>query len=151
MGESYVSSEVRGTFGYVDPEYQSNHRVNSSADVYSFGIVLLQIVSGKKVTILNLKKPMPLSKMARVHSRSGRFAEFSDPKLDGEYSTEAFDLTIQLALSCTSLKKERPSMEQVVERLKEALEISTRGKASAPQIRQNSLSRHKIEIPDKIS
>lgn len=63
MGESYVSSEVRGTFGYVDPEYQSNHRVNSSADVYSFGIVLLQIVPGKKVTILNLKKPMPLSKM----------------------------------------------------------------------------------------
>ncbi|KAK4603721.1 hypothetical protein RGQ29_012296 [Quercus rubra] len=147
----YVSSEVRGTFGYVDPEYQSNHRVNSSTDVYSFGIVLLQIVSGKKVINLNLKKPMPLSKMARVHSRSGRFAEFSDPKLDGEYSTEAFDLTLQLALSCTSLKKERPSMEQVVERLKEALEISTRAKAGAPQIRQNSLSRHKIEIPDKIS
>lgn len=63
MGESYVSSEVRGTFGYVDPEYQSNHRVNSSTDVYSFGIVLLQIVSGKKVINLNLKKPMPLSKM----------------------------------------------------------------------------------------
>ena len=63
MGESYVSSEVRGTFGYVDPEYQSNHRVNSSTDVYSFGIVRLQIVSGKKVINLNLKKPMPLSKM----------------------------------------------------------------------------------------
>lgn len=63
MGESYVSSEVRGTFGYVDSEYQSNHRVNSSTDVYSFGIVLLQIVSGKKVINLNLKKPMPLSKM----------------------------------------------------------------------------------------
>ncbi|KAL0014278.1 hypothetical protein SO802_001347 [Lithocarpus litseifolius] len=139
MGESNVSLEVRGTFGYVDLEYQSNHRVNSSADVYGFGIVLLQIVSGKKVINLNLKKPRPLSKM------------FSDPKLDGEYSTEAFDLTLQLALSCTSLKKERPSMEQVVERLKEALEISTRAKAGAPQIRQNSLSRHKIEIPDKIS
>ena len=68
-----------------------------------------------------------------MHSRSGRFAEFSDPKLDGEYSTEAFDLTLQLAPSCTSLKKERPSMEQVVERLKETLEISTRAKAGAPQ------------------
>ncbi|KAM4124934.1 hypothetical protein ACB094_01G270100 [Castanea mollissima] len=133
MGESYVSSEVRGTFGYVDPEYRSNQRVNSSADVYSFVIVLLQIVSGKKVINLNLKKPMPLSKMAWVHSGSGIIAEFSDPKLDGEYSTEAFDLTLQLALSCTSLKKERPSMEQVVERLKEALKISTRAKAGAPQ------------------
>ena len=66
MGESYVSSEVRGTFGYVDSEYQSNHRVNSSTDVYSFGIVLLQIVSGKKVINLNLKKPMPLSKWSVI-------------------------------------------------------------------------------------
>lgn len=63
MGENYVSSEVRGPFGYVDPEYRSNQRVNLSADVYSFGIVLLQIVSGKKVINLNLKKPMPLSKI----------------------------------------------------------------------------------------
>ena len=43
QGETYVSSEVRGTFGYVDPDYQNNHRVKSSGDVYSFGIVLLQI------------------------------------------------------------------------------------------------------------
>uniref|UniRef100_A0A2N9I700 Protein kinase domain-containing protein n=1 Tax=Fagus sylvatica TaxID=28930 RepID=A0A2N9I700_FAGSY len=133
MGDSYVSSEVRGTFGYVDPEYQSNQRVNPSADVYGFGIVLLQILSGKKVINFNLNKPMPLSKMAKVHSRSGSIAEFSNTKLDGEYSTEAFDLILQLALSCTSLKKQRQSMEQVVERLEEALDISTRAKACTPQ------------------
>ena len=68
-----------------------------------------------------------------MHSRSGSIAEFSNTKLDGEYSTEAFDLTLQLALSCTSLKKQRPSMEQVVERLEEALDISTRAKACTPQ------------------
>ncbi|OMO78195.1 hypothetical protein CCACVL1_14585 [Corchorus capsularis] len=37
IGQSYVSSEVRGTFGYVDPEYRRNHHVNASGDVYSFG------------------------------------------------------------------------------------------------------------------
>lgn len=63
LGQSYVSSEVRGTFGYVDPEYQINHHVNSSGDIYSFGIVLLQILSGKRVLNLNSKKPMPLDKM----------------------------------------------------------------------------------------
>ncbi|KAL7221213.1 hypothetical protein ACSBR1_023210 [Camellia fascicularis] len=68
-GESYASSEVRGTFGYVDPEYQSNSKVNSSGDVYSFGIVLLQIISGKKVINMNLNRPISLDKMRWQHSR----------------------------------------------------------------------------------
>lgn len=63
MGQSYVSSEVRGTFGYVDPEYRKNNRVNSSGDVYSFGIVILQLISGQRVINLDANKPMPLDKM----------------------------------------------------------------------------------------
>lgn len=66
MGKTHVSSEVGGTFGYVDPEYRINCRVNLSADVYSFGMVLLQILSGKKVINLNLKKPMSLAKMVSL-------------------------------------------------------------------------------------
>ncbi|XWS32784.1 hypothetical protein CRYUN_Cryun22dG0019300 [Craigia yunnanensis] len=133
LGETHVSSEVRGTFGYVDPEYQNNRQVNSSSDVYSFGIVLLQILSGKKVFNLNLEKPMPLNKMARVLNRGGSIKEFADPKLEGEYSVESFDLTFQLALSCTSVKQQRPSMEQVVVNLEKALDISTRERASTPE------------------
>ncbi|PON52030.1 Serine/threonine protein kinase [Trema orientale] len=133
LGESFVSSEVRGTFGYVDPDYQSNRLVKSSGDVYSFGVVLLQIISGKKVINMNLQKPMPLNKMAKVLSRGGNIAEFADPKLEGEYSAEAFVLVLQLALSCTALKTSRPSMEQIVSKLEEALDISTRAKGSTPE------------------
>ncbi|KAA8548078.1 hypothetical protein F0562_004661 [Nyssa sinensis] len=132
LGQTQVSSEVRGTFGYVDPEYQCNHQVNSSGDVYSFGIVLLQILSGRKVINMNLKKPMPLSKMAKSLTRGRSIAEFADPKLDGGYSSEAFDLTFKLALSCTTLREQRPSMEQVVIKLEEALDISTRAETSTP-------------------
>ncbi|KAM1918887.1 hypothetical protein FF1_023459 [Malus domestica] len=133
LGETYVSSEVRGTFGYVDPDYRINNHVNSSGDVYSFGIVLLQILSGKKVINMNLNTPMPLNKQAKVLNRVGSINEFADPKLDREYSEEAFDLTLQLALSCTALKQQRPSMQQIVVRLQEALDISTRAKASTPE------------------
>ncbi|XP_072973619.1 probable receptor-like protein kinase At2g42960 isoform X2 [Typha angustifolia] len=125
-GVSHVSSEVRGTFGYVDPEYRQNHHVNAAGDVYSFGIVLLQILSGKRVINLNVRKPMSLDKMAKLLTRGGNISEFADPKLNGEYSTEAFDLTLKLALSCTDHKQQRPSMEQVVSRLEKALEISLR-------------------------
>ncbi|KAL5582529.1 hypothetical protein UlMin_014971 [Ulmus minor] len=140
VGETFVSSEVRGTFGYVDPDYQDNRRVKSAGDVYSFGIVLLQIISGKKVFNMNLTKPMSLNKMAKALTRGGNVTEFADPKLEGEYSAEAFVLTLQLALSCTTLKRQRPSMEQIVEKLEEALDISTKAKASTPE--RSSISKH---------
>ncbi|KAG4911516.1 hypothetical protein JHK82_052119 [Glycine max] len=140
VGETYVSSEVRGTFGYVDPEYQSNHHVNSSGDVYSFGMVLLQILSGKKVINLKLKKPMPLNKVAKAFTRDGRITGFADPKLQGEYSEEAFDFALKLALSCTALNQQRPSMEQVVKRLEEALFISKGRKASTPETPADNIS-----------
>ncbi|KAF2286630.1 hypothetical protein GH714_023023 [Hevea brasiliensis] len=129
VGQSYVSSEVRGTFGYVDPEYRQNHHVNAKGDVYSFGIVLLQLISGQRVINLNLNRPMQLNKMAKFLSRGGNITEFADPKLSGEYSVEAFDLVIKLALSCTGIKQERPSMEKVVLRLENALEISMKMKS----------------------
>lgn len=65
LDQSYVSSEVRGTLGYVDPEYRKNHRVNPSGDVYSFGIVLLQLLSGQRVINLDLTRSTPLTKMVR--------------------------------------------------------------------------------------
>ncbi|XP_027358789.1 probable serine/threonine-protein kinase PBL21 [Abrus precatorius] len=140
VGETYVSSEVRGTFGYVDPEYQSNHHVNSSGDVYSFGMVLLQILSGKKVINLKLKKPMSLNKMAKAITKGGSITGFVDPKLQGDYSGEAFDFTLKLALSCTSLNQQRPSMEQVVQKLEEALLISKERKASTTKTPADDIS-----------
>ena len=56
--------------------------------------------------------------------REGNVLEFADPRLNGEYSAEAFDLSLKLALSCTGHKQQRPSMEQVVSRLEKALEVS---------------------------
>ncbi|XP_020403863.2 putative serine/threonine-protein kinase [Zea mays] len=130
LGVSHVSSEVRGTFGYVDPEYRHNHRVNAAGDVYSFGMVLLQLLSGRRaINIMNTAMPMSLDKMASTLIQDGNVSEFADPRLNGEYSTEAFDLSLKLALLCTGHKKQRPSMEQVVSRLEKALEISMRDDA----------------------
>ncbi|KAK8627377.1 hypothetical protein V6N13_134989 [Hibiscus sabdariffa] len=131
IGQSHVSSEVRGTFGYVDPEYRRNRHVNASGDVYSFGMVLLQLLSGQRVLNLNLHTPLPLSKMARKLSRDGDISKFADPKLNGEYSLEAFDIVLKLALSCIGIKQERPSMEQVVVRLHKALLVPIQANPAA--------------------
>ncbi|XP_074369309.1 proline-rich receptor-like protein kinase PERK3 [Apium graveolens] len=131
-GDSYKSSEVRGTFGYVDPEYQNTRRVDSGGDVYSFGVVLLQIISGRKVINMNMNTPISLHNTAKSLTRIDSIRGFADPKLEGDYSEEAFDLTFKLALSCTAPKKERPSMEKVTLILEEALDISMTARSSTP-------------------
>lgn len=65
---------MRGTFGYVDPEYQKNSRVNPAGDVYSFGVVLLQIISGRKVINMNMNTPMPIDKMVTISPHIAYFS-----------------------------------------------------------------------------
>ena len=52
--ESKVFTDVRGTIGYMDPEYMTNAKLTCASDIYSFGIVALQILSGQKVIELDL-------------------------------------------------------------------------------------------------
>ncbi|CAN4082470.1 unnamed protein product [Withania somnifera] len=132
IDESYIISEVKGTFGYVDPEYETNCRVNSAGDIYSFGIVLLQILSGRKFIDTNMEEPTCLDKIVKMLNWERRTREFVDPKLHGDYSTEAFELTLELAISCIAPKLERPSIEKVVDKLETALAITRRSKVSIP-------------------
>lgn len=73
---------------------------------------------------------------ARSLTKGGDIREFVDPKLAGEYPAEAFDLILKLALSCTGIKQQRPSIEQVVSKLEEGLDISKQVKplASCPTV-----------------
>ncbi|KAJ1379113.1 Serine/Threonine kinase family protein [Sesbania bispinosa] len=82
---------------------------------------------------------MSLSKMAKTLTRDGSITEFADPKLQGDYSEEAFDFTLELALSCTALNQQRPSMEQVVKKLEEALLISKGWKVSTTETPEDNV------------
>lgn len=53
MEESKVFTDVRGTIGYMDPEYMTNAKLTCASDIYSFGIVALQLLSGQKVIELD--------------------------------------------------------------------------------------------------
>ncbi|RRT48443.1 hypothetical protein B296_00032277, partial [Ensete ventricosum] len=62
---------------------------------------------------------------SEILKRGGELSDFADPRLRGEYSVEAFELSLKLALSCVAHNQQRPSMEQVVASLETALQIST--------------------------
>lgn len=67
IDETRVFTQVKGTTGYMDPEYVNNAELTCSSDVYSFGIVTLQILSGKSITKLDVDARNHLIKEVCMH------------------------------------------------------------------------------------
>ncbi|XP_010507237.1 PREDICTED: putative receptor-like protein kinase At3g46340 [Camelina sativa] len=128
--ESHVSTVVAGTPGYLDPEYYRTGRLAEMSDVYSFGIVLLEIITNQRVIDQSREKPHITEWTAFMLNR-GDIARIMDPKLHGDYNSRSVWRAVELAMLCTNPSSEkRPTMSQVVIELKECLssENSMKGK-----------------------
>ncbi|KAK7381328.1 hypothetical protein VNO78_33945 [Psophocarpus tetragonolobus] len=129
--ESKVFTDVRGTIGYMDPEYMSNAKLTCASDVYSFGIVALQILSGQKVIELDLDARDQLTRKARDVSMGKRpLSDFEDPRLNGKVDKADFAAILQIAVLCVAKSsKGRPTIEVVFEELdKVCMDTETRMK-----------------------
>eukprot|EP00249_Psilotum_nudum_P004273 c17811_g1_i1 orf=553-1605(+) len=119
-GATHVTTRVKGTLGYLAPEYAMWGKVSESCDVYSFGILLLELVSGKKP----IEKVGPGTKRTIVEwaapfVSSGKVEELVDPKLKGRYEEEELSHVLCVATKCAQNNPEsRPTMLEVVELLK---------------------------------
>ncbi|KAL1221573.1 putative receptor-like protein kinase [Cardamine amara subsp. amara] len=128
--ESHVSTVVAGTPGYLDPEYYRTGRLAEMSDVYSFGIVLLEMITNQRVIDQSREKSHITDWMAFMLNR-GDITRIMDPNLQGDYNSRSVWRTLELAMSCANPSSEkRPSMSQVVIELKECLspENSVRNK-----------------------
>ncbi|KAL0312764.1 UNVERIFIED_CONTAM: Cysteine-rich receptor-like protein kinase [Sesamum radiatum] len=106
----YSALKVSAALGYMAPEYITTGRFTEKSDVYAFGVIILQVLSGQR----------KLTSLMRTAAESGKLEEFVDPALGGKFSeTEAARLT-KIALDCTDeLPDNRPSMASVVRDLNE--------------------------------
>lgn len=124
-GDSNPSMEVRGTAGYLDPEYYSTQLLSAKSDVFSFGVVLLEIVTGREP--LDVRRPRDewsLVEWAKPYIREYRIEEIVDPGIKGQYCSEAMWRVLEVASVCTEpFSTFRPSMEDVVRELEDALII----------------------------
>ncbi|KAK1404904.1 LRR receptor serine/threonine-protein kinase [Heracleum sosnowskyi] len=116
---THISTRIAGTVGYMAPEYAMRGYLTDKADVYSFGIVALEIVSGKSNTSCMPKEEcVYLLDRAYVLQEQGNLLEMVDPTLGTNYSKQEALSMLNLALLCSNQSPTlRPSMSAVVSML----------------------------------
>ncbi|KAK6946602.1 Serine-threonine/tyrosine-protein kinase, catalytic domain [Dillenia turbinata] len=115
---THISTRIAGTFGYMAPEYAMRGYLTDKADVYSFGIVALEIVSGRSNTTYRQKDDFYLLDWALLLKENGSLLDLVDPRMGSDYNKEEVLVMINVALLCTNVSPAvRPSMSSVVSML----------------------------------
>ncbi|KAF2287669.1 hypothetical protein GH714_002235 [Hevea brasiliensis] len=119
-GVSHLTTRVKGTLGYLAPEYAMWGKVSESCDVYSFGILLLEIVTGRKpIEKLPGGVKRTITEWAEPLIIQGRFKDLVDPKLRGSFDENQLKQVINVAALCVQNEPDRrPNMKEVVNMLK---------------------------------
>ncbi|CAD6343462.1 unnamed protein product [Miscanthus lutarioriparius] len=141
---SHVSSIVRGTVGYLDPEYYISQQLTEKSDIYSFGVILLELISGHEPISndnfgLNCRN---IVAWARSHIESGNIHAIVDESLDRGYDLQSVWKIAEVAIMCVKPKgAQRPPISEVVKEIQDAIAIE-RG----PQEMQRSTIQQQVLV-----
>ncbi|KAM1011194.1 hypothetical protein FF1_046432 [Malus domestica] len=118
---THITTNIAGTPGYLDPEYYASYRLNKESDVYSFGIVLLEIITSRPVFSRTHERSY-ISEWFSFMLQKGDIYSLVDPRLEGNFCTNSVWKAVEIANACVSPTAiKRLSMSQVVVDLKECL------------------------------
>nr|XP_043612221.1 uncharacterized protein LOC122583915 [Erigeron canadensis] len=114
-----------GTPGYVDPTYYKTGRVTHKSDLYSFGLLLFEVMCNKRTRIADMDEDhRHLGSIARSHYEKGKLDEIIDPGIRKQMDRESLNNFSETAYHCLKMRRaERPNIDQIVLRLQKALEL----------------------------
>ncbi|GLJ53619.1 hypothetical protein SUGI_1143750 [Cryptomeria japonica] len=119
LDRTHVSTAVKGSPGYVDPEYCDTEKLTEKSDVYSFGVVLFEVLCARPATSQG-----GLAKWALDYQRKGMLEQIIDPNLKGKMNSESLNKYVEAAAKCLAKKSvERPAMLNVLCNLEYALQL----------------------------
>ncbi|KMT07627.1 hypothetical protein BVRB_6g147530 [Beta vulgaris subsp. vulgaris] len=127
--QTHMTTMIRGSHGYLDPYYYTSECLTRKSDVYAFGVVLLELITGRKANFIAEESDEgrshitvwvePLIKEALL---TGRFDALVDRKLGADYNRDEMNRMVICAATCVRMPEERPTMRQVAEYLKQSSE-----------------------------
>ncbi|XP_010523235.1 PREDICTED: wall-associated receptor kinase 2-like [Tarenaya hassleriana] len=115
MDKEQLTTLVRGTLGYLDPEYFQTSHLTEKSDVYSFGVVLLELLSGEKaLSFSRLESERHLVTRFDFAIGKNHLADILDQRISGNGKVEQFSRVAHLAMRCLRIRgEERPTMKEV--------------------------------------
>ncbi|KAK7279285.1 hypothetical protein RJT34_24332 [Clitoria ternatea] len=144
--QSYVSTDVKGTFGYLDPEYVRLQKLTEKSDVYSFGVVLLEVLCARPVIDQSLpREQVNLADWGMLCKNKGTLQEIIDPSIKGQIDRNSFRKFTEIVEKCVQeIGSVRPTMGDVLWDLEHVLRLQLVAPNREQQVKSCSAS---IQLP----
>lgn len=131
-----IIQQVVGTVGYAAPEYIQTGHLTTKSDVWSYGVFLLELITGRRPLDRNQpKNEQKLLEWVRPHLSSDlkKFQVILDARLEGKYSLKAAQKLAAVASRClVRHPRSRPKMSEVLEMLNRIMETTDMGSPELP-------------------
>ncbi|KAF3784043.1 putative LRR receptor-like serine/threonine-protein kinase, partial [Nymphaea thermarum] len=119
-----TSTMIAGTPGYIDPEYYETSVLTKKSDIYSFGVVLFELMCGRTAIFGSGEQYSHIVQWATSKIFRGDMESIVDPRIKGQYKINSMWKVAEIALACTARRTtERPDMYDVLSDLTQAMKM----------------------------